>query len=874
MGLRDKLRLERRHGNNHSSPQHHHVSLSPSPTAMYRSQFGGSPISGEYETRSVISQESASTPTTVTTGLGRFVNVAFCGYKGVGKSRLINSICQKHVANERGREHHIDGNRYIHPTIDEVALYEMPTEYTARKDFKGFHLVVIVINGSVRKLDMETAFRAYECDVPVIFVHTRADQLVERLLKLGNSRDTATIREIVNKNADKGWYQQKEKHKKVYIVSCPALERREGCQFDEVELLRRIEPCFNKYANAHTRNGSLHSGLNSVHVDEMTNSLTQESFPIRSPVQWSARNLYQSSPVSTAKSYTGGLSVRSFGGSQANASPTMTPASPSLPHSQVALPSLKSSPVIVPSKKSSPTDSCMSAPAASRLSSSMNFGGTSSAVPHASLPESIKSSRSKAPKSARIAFLEQIDPASTTPTLMESFLGFIAGTDRTIVQNTPYKHPEYPGAVFYSIAATRNGKQVQGFIDMSKLSLMRLVVLVFSSILKDWDFNLIKELRRFGVDVICCHNKVDDHVGERSFSPRRTYRKLKELTHSSTRKVLNKNSLGAIPVFTVNPRILRMPDSFPKSDEEDFKDYIASICGGRTIASGPSPYGRGFGSPGEISRRTYGDVSTLPSASPLSGRMGRSTRLNSGLSSQASFVSHRMSRSLGPPKSALMNGSTRNSPFSPKGSSNSVTFLCRQQVLVAVVGQQGCGKSTLIRNAIGLKSSNDQQKNNTFKGCKSIRHPAFYDLIFQDYPGYDVLDPSIGTERWIHQNKIQDVDWIIIVFQVALSRADVAIAQYAEQNQIPVVFVATKCDLCVDAFIYDKNMVEKAAVEHTRFSIVQSYRSELEQNDLSSIPLYLVSGRIIERKSRYNINNFDEDRFLQLIESDIAGTLK
>lgn len=60
---------------------------------------------------------------------------------------------------------------------------------------------------------------------------------------------------------------------------------------------------------------------------------------------------------------------------------------------------------------------------------------------------------------------------------------------------------------------------------------------------------------------------------ERSFSPRRQIRRLKELTTKDARSMLLKNQLGSIPVFDVNPRILRIPDAYPKSDEEEFKEY-------------------------------------------------------------------------------------------------------------------------------------------------------------------------------------------------------------------------------------------------------------------------------------------------------------
>lgn len=91
---------------------------------------------------------------------------------------------------------------------------------------------------------MEVARRASERDVPVLFVHPRADMVLSRQIRIGGASQNEAVRgvrKLVNKHADKAWYQLSENDRRVYIVSSLDIERGNEGTFDEADLVAKCK---------------------------------------------------------------------------------------------------------------------------------------------------------------------------------------------------------------------------------------------------------------------------------------------------------------------------------------------------------------------------------------------------------------------------------------------------------------------------------------------------------------------------------------------------------------------------------------------------------------------------------------------------------
>lgn len=205
MGIRDRFGIDRRKR-----------AVSPASSAARKEFVGGSRV-----IRSVLWDDDQPS---------KFVNIAFCGAKDTGKSSLINGVCNLHLAG--GRSARADGDRFRHPNSEDVVFHELPLAAAVRKDFKGFSLVVIVFEASIKDVrqkivvakdlpqtDMEVAKRASEMKVPVIFVHTKADLALRRIMQFEGYTDTKhgikQTRARVNEKPDMRWFQMKEVDRKV-----------------------------------------------------------------------------------------------------------------------------------------------------------------------------------------------------------------------------------------------------------------------------------------------------------------------------------------------------------------------------------------------------------------------------------------------------------------------------------------------------------------------------------------------------------------------------------------------------------------------------------------------------------------------------------
>lgn len=150
MGLRDRLRNAPFRSKS-SAPLRSSESRS---SVMMSSTVGPSSSTLRSRMDDYLGGATAVVPSEDERRLGRFYNIAFAGAGSTGKSKLINALVGKHIAQEKGTKRSTgnEPTRYKHPQFDEVWLHEFPVEVAARKDFKPFHLVVVVFYGSLKEV--------------------------------------------------------------------------------------------------------------------------------------------------------------------------------------------------------------------------------------------------------------------------------------------------------------------------------------------------------------------------------------------------------------------------------------------------------------------------------------------------------------------------------------------------------------------------------------------------------------------------------------------------------------------------------------------------------------------------------------------------
>ncbi|EZG63929.1 hypothetical protein GNI_086310 [Gregarina niphandrodes] len=716
--------------------------------------------------------------------LMQLVNIAVCGARGVGKSALIDGFFRKHVTGHTGATTTSDGQRYLHPDQDNVALYEIDIVHAATKDFRGFQFVFILFDHSATKLECETAQRAHERDIPIAFVGPKADVQAKRLTKLYGVDDVSLprkTRDIFNSKASKEWFALPEQDRAVYIVSNPALfEPENKRRFDETALLNRFDYIM----------GQLCACPPTVEIDMNTgNILKSDCLTNSTTVMISNTYLRKSSrPLQASTTFRPSVAPRTIA-PQAVAPQAVAISSTRVPDTRTTL------------QTSKPAATWQSRYKESRLGQLPNNAAQTEEGAHTG-------------REIKIAFLEA--PTTDGVTVMETVLGYKAGTHQSILSHTPYKHPQFEDALFFYIPLV-NSKDVPLYFANNGLPQMRLIVLVFS---EENHLQIVKEARRRGIDVVVASKVGDEKSG--GLNPKKAVLKLRKIAGGDASQKLAKKGLNSVSVFSVNPRILRIPNSYPQTDEEQFKAYIAQVCKGKTPCS------------------RY--QQTVPN--PKSNLKGNAFD-GSSIFQPGDFTRGHGYVSVPAPKPALK-------ADTPK----SVMFDCRKDTLVAYVGAVGVGKTTLVRHTLGAQAIPPDDG-----GIWSVRHPAYYDVIMQDYPGYDPYDQNVGSLTWMHQSQLHAMDWIILVFNEVLDQPEINIIQFALNSNVRVVCVATKTDLVVDRFIFDKNLTEASAIDNTRSVIFQQYWQDMEAAQLDPPPLFILSGRALESKKRAQ---FDEEQYTKM----------
>eukprot|EP01056_Protomagalhaensia_sp_Gyna25_P001191 Protomagalhaensia_sp_Gyna_25__1190@NODE_158_length_4758_cov_17_038356_g123_i0_p1_GENE_NODE_158_length_4758_cov_17_038356_g123_i0NODE_158_length_4758_cov_17_038356_g123_i0_p1_ORF_typecomplete_len850_score125_62IIGP/PF05049_13/1_1e15IIGP/PF05049_13/3e08IIGP/PF05049_13/8_4e18MMR_HSR1/PF01926_23/0_00062MMR_HSR1/PF01926_23/4e05Dynamin_N/PF00350_23/0_015Dynamin_N/PF00350_23/9_5e05FeoB_N/PF02421_18/0_00071FeoB_N/PF02421_18/68FeoB_N/PF02421_18/4_2FeoB_N/PF02421_18/77RsgA_GTPase/PF03193_16/0_0051RsgA_GTP len=837
MGLRDKIRKDHRR----SSSSHRRASSGSAYAVSTHVAASPAPASSIYYNSEVVPSPMPLKEDPDEFKLGRFINIAVTGQKQVGKSSLINAIAGKHVANLQAQKMG-DSNLYKHPVLEDIIFHEISRNEAIRKDFRLFTLVIILFETSVTEADLEVAKRATEKKVPVIFVCPKADLTLKRLMNFANLNEREGIRETrvsINSRPDIQWFQRKEIDRKFYVVSCSDLfERSPAPLFDENEFLRHVTAYLQPargYAvpdvHASRRMGpqSEGSGLSRYHHES------------RGPLPASKDHLYHKSAEVFGLSR---VARTPPSGGSSNKSPPIRSGGP------------RSQARNTPPFRSTPPSAYLSPPP--------NF---TASVPRSSQPRSPSPQFTSDPAEpwladVRVAFVEGTENVNRG-TLMECLLGGTRGNKMTIAPNVAYKHPDYPSASFQLIKSeTVPSTNVQRYFETT-LANMTLIVIVFTKHITEIDIKLVIQAKRFGIKFIFAHSKSTDAQADKTFSPRAALRRLKA-SHSDARQTLLKAGLRneEILIFEVDKKILRYPESYPRADEEDFKEFIAEACGGRrsqhrgSSASKRSNHAR---IPSEPSRARAASSSIFGSRRSDSVHAAQ----RSPPSRSSAFVIRDASTEVNPVPALKsshmypMGGGT-----TPKGSAT-VTWQTPQEVRVGVVGRRQVGKSTLINGTLQLDVApvGDGRRHDA---PTVHRHPAHYDLLFEECVGYEPRMTQHQLEGWLHQQNLKSMDYVLIVINDKLCDVDAHIARYCEKRNIVVAVVATKADLLVAKGIYDEKLTEVAAINKARYQILDSFKSRLADEYIGVLRIFIISGRALNSYQRGDAEDVTRFQFDEL----------
>eukprot|EP01054_Gregarina_sp_Poly1_P009827 Gregarina_sp_Poly_1__9826@NODE_62_length_16615_cov_49_436669_g53_i0_p2_GENE_NODE_62_length_16615_cov_49_436669_g53_i0NODE_62_length_16615_cov_49_436669_g53_i0_p2_ORF_typecomplete_len907_score103_74IIGP/PF05049_13/1_9e15IIGP/PF05049_13/5_6e09IIGP/PF05049_13/1_9e21MMR_HSR1/PF01926_23/0_00065MMR_HSR1/PF01926_23/2_4e05Dynamin_N/PF00350_23/0_0029Dynamin_N/PF00350_23/0_0001FeoB_N/PF02421_18/0_034FeoB_N/PF02421_18/7FeoB_N/PF02421_18/1_1e02FeoB_N/PF02421_18/0_035RsgA_GTPase/PF03193_16/0_0045RsgA_GTPase/ len=873
MGLRDRIRKGDKR-NVHSTVGGSNPSNRLASTGSFSAP--STPVSSIFLDASVPSPQTKLKEPQDELKLGRFINIAVTGQRQVGKSSLINAIVGKHVANLHAQRIG-EGNIYKHPVLSDIIFHEISRSDGIRKDFRLFALVIICFETSVTEADLEVAKRATERKVPVIFVCPKADLTTKRLMNFANLNEREGIRETrksINSKPDMQWFQRKEIDRKFYVVSCPDLfERNPHPNFDEEEFLYHVMSFLQPARGYGTASSpDEHTGLAQYH-----------------------RNSDRTPPSAASTRDSGGRFQKSaeiLAGHRHHRTPT-----------PIKSPPIRSGERVRPNRdhRGAATPEFHSSEAPTSPPTNLTASVTRSTPSHASVPRTPPSSSvAPSPGSAaslgdehsrgdtpswpcdvRVAFIEETENVNRG-TLMECLLGGTRGNKLTIASNVAYRHPDYPNASFQLIKSESiPPNSVHRYFETT-LSNMTLIVIVFTKQIRENDVKLILQARRFGIKFIFAHSKSAENATDKTFSPRAAFRKLKVTNHDA-RQTLLKAGLRSeeILIFEVDKKILRYPESYPRADEEEFKEFIADACGGRRSQHrGSSASKRGAASLRAPSEPTRGHA---PSAS-IFGSTKRTDSFHlsnrgSPPSRSSGFVVRDQSSMAASPAPALKNPNSSPSVGSgtPKGSAT-VTWQTPQEIRVAVVGQHQSGKSTLINGTLQL---NVAQVGEGRRGDAPTvhRHPAHYDLIFEECAGYEPKMSQNQLERWIQQQNLKSMDYVLIVINGKLCSVDIQIARYCEKRNIVVAVIATKVDIMVSKGVYDEQLTEVAAMSKARYKILENFKACLQEEYLNAVRIFIVSGRALcpirdsDRETSEAKYQFDELDYLRFVTGTIASPL-
>ncbi len=119
-----------------------------------------------------------------------------------------------------------------------------------------------------------------------------------------------------------------------------------------------------------------------------------------------------------------------------------------------------------------------------------------------------------------------------------------------------------------------------------------------------------------------------------------------------------------------------------------------------------------------------------------------------------------------------------------------------EKIKIALFGQPGAGKSSLINQMVGANVAETSVRTDTTKLAQIVEHK---EVVFVDLPGYDTS--GFPTNSYFTQFNPLQYDLFICVFSGKLHQSDVNFFRLVKAQGTPCVFVRNKSD-----GIYDDNM--------------------------------------------------------------------
>ncbi|PPR03394.1 hypothetical protein CVT24_012519 [Panaeolus cyanescens] len=199
---------------------------------------------------------------------------------------------------------------------------------------------------------------------------------------------------------------------------------------------------------------------------------------------------------------------------------------------------------------------------------------------------------------------------------------------------------------------------------------------------------------------------------------------------------------------------------------------------------------------------------------------------------------------------------------------------------VAIVGESGMGKSTLLNSLRGLLSSDPGAARPGFNET-TMSVKAYNDAYYNWFKWYDVPGantPTITGWRYFTKQGLFIFDALIIVFCDRFTQTTGTLISHAETCGVPVFLVRTKADQLINNIQVDSdNEIDEAQARQICLKDTQSMVDiNLQRMDLPPRMSYVVSRRamreyVVKRDKREVLN---EDVLIEDLESLCHKTLE
>lgn len=147
----------------------------------------------------------------------------------------------------------------------------------------------------------------------------------------------------------------------------------------------------------------------------------------------------------------------------------------------------------------------------------------------------------------------------------------------------------------------------------------------------------------------------------------------------------------------------------------------------------------------------------------------------------------------------------------------------RTKVNVALIGESGAGKSSLVNALVGRKVAKTGGTGETTQQAQSIAHQEVDGLVFWDMPGCGT--PNHPRETYIEtQGLLRDFDVFILVTDKRIREGDQWLFQTLHKEKSKEVFVVRT---------HFDNVIDELAEGHARVEIVADIRYQLRDENVA-----------------------------------------